>query len=130
MRTTSLAALTGSLLAFRGTVALPTDDYLGPNIIIPTTSGKVIGHRAPSRPGVTEFLGIPFAQTPIGDLRFAAPRAYSSDKTFLASKFVRRFNLCYPVLAESISPHFEYANRGIHSLCKSGAYAMARSRAL
>ena len=118
MRATSLAALTGSLLALRGTVALLTDDYLGPNIIIPTTSGKIIGHRAPSRPGVTEFLGIPFAQTPIGDLRFAAPRAFSSDKTFLASKFVRWFDLYYFVLAKSITIHLKHANCGINSLCK------------
>ncbi|TVY46800.1 Cholinesterase [Lachnellula occidentalis] len=38
-----------------------------------TTSGLVSGHGATNQSGVSEYLGIPFAQPPIGDLRFAAP---------------------------------------------------------
>ncbi|KAF7340541.1 Carboxylic ester hydrolase [Mycena sanguinolenta] len=40
---------------------------------ISTSSGDVLGHPASARPAVTEFLGIPFARPPIGNLRFAPP---------------------------------------------------------
>ncbi len=41
-----------------------------------TTSGLVIGHPAPNRTGVTEFLGIKYAEAAVGELRFAAPKRY------------------------------------------------------
>lgn len=44
--------------------------------LVQTSSGLVKGHRAPwpENNDVVEFLGIPFAQPPVGELRFAAPR--------------------------------------------------------
>jgi hypothetical protein len=54
---------------------------------IKTTSGNIIGHSASWQPEVSEYLGIPFAQPPIGNLRFAAPKHYSSSATFNATKF-------------------------------------------
>jgi cholinesterase len=54
---------------------------------VKTTSGSVTGHAASWQPEVSEYLGIPFAQPPVGNLRFAAPKAYSSSGTFNASKF-------------------------------------------
>lgn len=50
-----------------------------------TTSGLVQGHAAANRSQVSEYLGIPFAQPPVGDLRFAAPKAYRSSARFNAS---------------------------------------------
>ncbi|KAF7893938.1 hypothetical protein EAF00_007452 [Botryotinia globosa] len=42
---------------------------------VQTSSGFVHGYAA-SKTFVTEYLGIPYAQPPIGELRFAAPQKY------------------------------------------------------
>jgi hypothetical protein len=56
---------------------------------VKTSSGTVIGHAAGKRPAVSEYLGIRFAQAPVGNLRFAAPKKYINDSTFNAAAFVR-----------------------------------------
>lgn len=56
---------------------------------VETSSGLVEGHAAPRRPAVSEYLGIPYASPPIGDLRFAAPVAYDSNGTIQANAYVR-----------------------------------------
>lgn len=56
---------------------------------VETSSGLVEGHAAPRRPAVSEYLGIPYASPPIGDLRFAAPVAYDFNGTIQASAYVR-----------------------------------------
>lgn len=43
-----------------------------------TTSGLIHGHPAPNATQVSEYLGIPFAQPPLGALRFAPPVKYHS----------------------------------------------------
>jgi hypothetical protein len=40
---------------------------------VQTTSGPVVGHPASNDPQVSEYLGIPYAQPPIGELRFEPP---------------------------------------------------------
>ncbi|PGG96559.1 hypothetical protein AJ79_09539 [Helicocarpus griseus UAMH5409] len=55
---------------------------------VSTSSGLIRGHRSPNRPDVSEYLGIPYAQSPVGDLRFAPPVKYTSDQPFDASAFV------------------------------------------
>ncbi|KAG8162502.1 hypothetical protein KVR01_008267 [Diaporthe batatas] len=52
-----------------------------------TTSGIIQGHAAANRSDVSEYLGIPFAQPPIGDLRFAAPEPYRSSLPIDASSY-------------------------------------------
>ncbi|KAJ5085251.1 Carboxylesterase type B [Penicillium argentinense] len=46
---------------------------------VKTTSGRIQGHVAERKPAVSEYLGIPYAAAPIGDLRFAAPVSYRSN---------------------------------------------------
>ncbi len=55
---------------------------------IQTSSGPVSGHPAANRTGVSEYLGIPYAQPPLGDLRFAAPQSYSSSKPVTGASYV------------------------------------------
>lgn len=59
-------------------------------ITVQTSSGSIVGHRASNRSQVLEYLGIPYAQPPIGSLRFAAPQSYTANCAFVASKFVSR----------------------------------------
>lgn len=54
---------------------------------INTTSGIIVGHAATNRSEVSEYLGIPFAQPPVGSLRFAAPEPYRSSSIFNASSY-------------------------------------------
>ncbi|KAJ7016915.1 carboxylesterase [Mycena alexandri] len=54
---------------------------------VPTSSGKIIGHQASSRPAVMEFLGIPFARAPTGELRFAPPVAFEDEGVINATMF-------------------------------------------
>ncbi|RMZ40494.1 lipase/esterase [Aspergillus flavus] len=53
-----------------------------------TSSGLIVGHAAPQRSNVSEYLGIPYATPPTGDLRFARPVAYHSNSTVRASAYV------------------------------------------
>lgn len=54
---------------------------------VKTTSGTVCGHAAANRTQVSEYLGIPFAEPPVNDLRFAAPKPYRNTTHFNASSF-------------------------------------------
>ena len=54
---------------------------------VSTTSGIIQGHAASNRTEVSEYLGIPFAQPPLGGLRFAAPKPYRSSAHLNASSF-------------------------------------------
>lgn len=53
---------------------------LSENPSVSSTSGHIIGHRAPNRTNTFEFLGIKYGRAPVGELRFAPPRRYSPPK--------------------------------------------------
>jgi carboxylesterase type B len=55
---------------------------------VKTSSGSVKGHASSWQPEVSEYLGIPFAQTPTGPLRFAAPVPFQGSGSIDAAKFV------------------------------------------
>lgn len=52
-----------------------------------TTSGLIVGHASHNRSQVSEYLGIPYAQPPLGSLRFAAPKKFKSTQLLNASAF-------------------------------------------
>lgn len=56
--------------------------------IVRTSSGAVVGHKATRYSEVSEYLGIPYAHPPVGDLRFAAPVKYAGSSILNASVFV------------------------------------------
>ncbi|PMD45906.1 alpha/beta-hydrolase [Hyaloscypha variabilis F] len=62
---------------------------------VATSSGPVSGHPATNDSEVSEYLGIPFGQAPIGDLRFAAPIAFSGTEPLSGTDF----GFSCPVLA-------------------------------
>jgi hypothetical protein len=55
---------------------------------IQTSSGAVVGHAATNHSEVSEYLGIPYAQPPVEDLRFAAPVKYIGCSILNCSVFV------------------------------------------
>jgi hypothetical protein len=57
-------------------------------ISVSTQNGEIIGHDVPGSQGVVEWLGVPYAQPPVGDLRFASPRSYKGSGVQVASKYV------------------------------------------
>ena len=57
------------------------------------SQGPIIGHSVSNRSHVNEFLGIPYAQPPIGSLRFDAPQKYTKYETFDALNFVSPVDL-------------------------------------
>ncbi|TKA61784.1 hypothetical protein B0A49_09466 [Cryomyces minteri] len=57
------------------------------HVTVETANGPVVGHAAVNRSQVLEYLGIPYAQPPVGSLRFAAPAQYASKSRFIASNY-------------------------------------------
>jgi hypothetical protein len=55
--------------------------------LVKTTSGEIKGHSSSWKPAVSEYLGVPYAQPPVGHLRWAAPKPLSSNKPLDAAKF-------------------------------------------
>jgi hypothetical protein len=67
--------------------ALATGFTLGDYDVV-TTNGKITGHPAPNLHNTVEFLGIPYAQPPVGELRFAPPLPPDSNGSFVAAHWV------------------------------------------
>lgn len=63
-----------SALGATKSYALPLDELL-----IVTSSGPVQGYPATVESNVAAYLGIPFAQPPVGNLRFQPPQKYEGE---------------------------------------------------
>jgi carboxylesterase type B len=78
--------------------ALANAQSFTPGQTVKTTSGDVKGKASSWKPAVSEYLGIPFAQPPVGPLRWVAPVKYNgAGKTVDATKPV-----CFHVLATTL----------------------------
>ncbi|KAH8668035.1 Alpha/Beta hydrolase protein [Tricladium varicosporioides] len=55
--------------------------------VVQTSSGPVTGHPATNQSQVSAYLGIPYAQPPIGNLRFAAPVRYNGTTAINGTSF-------------------------------------------
>lgn len=55
---------------------------------VKTYSGSVTGHAAANDSTVSEYLGIPYAQAPVGLLRWAPPLPYFNTAAINGSSFV------------------------------------------
>jgi hypothetical protein len=64
---------------------------------VETENGRIVGHRSAINEDVWEYLGIPYAQSPLGDLRFAAPQKYKGNGSYTASKFVSACFNAFPI---------------------------------
>ncbi|KAK9800153.1 hypothetical protein SCARD494_01946 [Seiridium cardinale] len=76
-----------------------------------TTSGSVIGHPASNNTEVSEYLGIPYAQPPVDNLRWQPPVAYTGTAPINGSAFVSK------LLSRAVDA------RGIVALITSKGYA-------
>lgn len=82
------------VISLAGLLLLPATLVFGeqPDVgaTVQTSSGPVTGHAALNRTQVSEYLGIPYAQPPLGDLRFAPPQTYSLQTPLTGSSYVSR----------------------------------------
>lgn len=72
----SLAPVVALLALFAGPAAAAPGHGKPASLTVQTTNGAVIGHPAFNASSVVEYLGIPYAQPPVGALRFAPPQRF------------------------------------------------------
>ncbi|KAI9753569.1 MAG: hypothetical protein M4579_005086 [Chaenotheca gracillima] len=79
--------LFGALLLPVLAAAGPLASRSGTSPTVKTSNGDITGHPAINRTDVVEYLGIPFAQPPVGSLRFEPPQKYTGNGALIASKY-------------------------------------------
>jgi hypothetical protein len=80
---------------------------------VDTTSGPVHGHAAANFSDVSEYLGIPYAQPPVANLRFQPPVKYTGTTAINGSAFVsialhRRISGRLLIISEPVMPGFQH----------------------
>jgi carboxylesterase type B len=76
-----------ALLIASSSVVLGSWNTTTKGLTVQTTSGLVHGFINSTAPLVRQFLGIPYAEPPIGDLRFAPPQTKAAGGPIDATKF-------------------------------------------
>lgn len=66
-------------------------------LTVNTTVGEVHGMVNTSTPGVARFMGIPFAEPPLGSLRFLPPRPKSRENATIDATYTRPNCPQYPI---------------------------------
>ncbi|KAF5697857.1 dienelactone hydrolase [Fusarium globosum] len=86
--------------------ALPASTYEGEPLTVNTSSGIFAPFSEPSYPNVAAFLDIPFAETPVGDLRFSPPvaKGYPGDRVIRATKLPPSFLLVFSSVETTRTP--------------------------
>ncbi|KAH7007539.1 Alpha/Beta hydrolase protein [Ilyonectria destructans] len=67
--------------------AAPTGCNTAKYVTVDTSNGPITGHLADNSQCVVEYLGIPYAKPPVGDLRFAPPQSFNSREPYEAKNF-------------------------------------------
>ncbi|KAK1846017.1 carboxylesterase [Colletotrichum chrysophilum] len=75
------------LAVFASLVAASQNHHRADRLTVNTTNGPITGHLASNASVVIEYLGIPYAKPPVGDLRFAPPVQFTSNASYDASNF-------------------------------------------
>jgi cholinesterase len=94
MRTCSKLGLISLTLHWVSVSAVPTLQDRAEQIVwvvgqpVQTSSGLLIGQPAKGAANVSEYLGIPYAQPPVGNLRFAAPKKFEGTGNLTARFYV------------------------------------------
>jgi carboxylesterase type B len=79
---------------------------------VQTSSGPVSGHPASVNTDVSEYLGIPFAVPPVGNLRWQPPQLYNGTAPINGTDYVRDSLLFN-------SPRIMEALPYIHNFCST-----------
>jgi hypothetical protein len=88
MRTSLLFGLQAISVFLNGAVAAPVIEARNPSppYSVTTTSGQYVGHPSKEYADVITYFGIQYAQAPVNELRFAAPKPFISNEVFDASE--------------------------------------------
>lgn len=83
-----LLQILGAAASVAASVAVTTSSCNTQQFLtVSTSNGPIIGHSASNSDYVVEYLGIPFAQPPVGDLRFAPPAKITAKNTYEAAQY-------------------------------------------